>query len=111
MELAFGEDTIFLYKLQLISKKRYQKLYTPVTNGTVSQVSPTDLGKEYIPSLKKWSSNRASGLAVLKANDFEYESYADDGVKRRPNRLPHKRHERVVYQLPYLVLRNSDTAK
>ena len=55
-----------------------------VTNGTVSQVSPTDLGKEYIPSLKKWSSNRASGLAVLKANDFKYESYADDGVNADP---------------------------
>ena len=55
-----------------------------VTNGTVSQVSPTDLGKELIPSLKKWSSNRASGLAVLKGNDFEYESYADDGVNADP---------------------------
>lgn len=55
-----------------------------VTNGTVSQVSPTDLGKEYIPSLKKWTSNRASGLAVLKANDFEYESYADDGSNADP---------------------------
>ncbi len=55
-----------------------------VTNGTVSQVSPTDLGKEYIPSLKKWTSNRASGLAVLKANDFEYESYADDGTNADP---------------------------
>ena len=31
MELAFGEDTIFLYKLQLIYKKRCQKLYTPQT--------------------------------------------------------------------------------
>ena len=55
-----------------------------VTNGTVSAVSPTDLGKEYIPSLKKWNSNRASGLAVLKQNDFEYESYADDGVNADP---------------------------
>ena len=55
-----------------------------VTNGTVSAVSPTDLGKEYIPSLKKWSSNRASGLGVLKQNDFEYESYADDGVNADP---------------------------
>ena len=55
-----------------------------ITNGTVSQVSPTDLGKELIPSLKKWSSNRASGLAVLKGNDFEYESYADDGVNADP---------------------------
>ena len=55
-----------------------------VTNGTVSAVSPTDLGKEYMPSLKKWTSNRASGLAVLEANDFEYESYADDGSNADP---------------------------
>lgn len=55
-----------------------------VTNGTVSAVAPTDLGKKYIPSLKKWNSNRAAGLAVLKGNDFEYESYADDGVNADP---------------------------
>lgn len=56
-----------------------------VTNGTVTQVEPTDLGKKYIPSLnKKWSSNRPSGLSVLKQNDFEYESYADDGVNADP---------------------------
>ena len=55
-----------------------------VTNGTVSAVSPTDLGKEYMPSLKKWNSNRASGLGVLKQNDFEYESYADDGSNADP---------------------------
>ena len=55
-----------------------------VTNGTVSAVTPTDLGKKHIPSLKKWSSNRASGLGVLKQNDFEYESYADDGVNADP---------------------------
>ena len=42
-----------------------------VTNGTVTAATPTDLGKKYIPSLKKWSSNRPSGLAVLKGNDFE----------------------------------------
>ena len=45
---------------------------------------PTDLGKEYIPSLKKWTSNRASGLAVLEGNDFEYESYADNGSNADP---------------------------
>lgn len=55
-----------------------------VTNGTVSSVTPTDLGKEYIPSLKKWTSNRPSGLGVLKQNDFEYESYADDGTNADP---------------------------
>ncbi len=55
-----------------------------VTNATVTQVSPTDLGKEYMPSLEKWTSNRPAGLAVLKANDFEYESYADDGTNADP---------------------------
>ncbi len=55
-----------------------------VTNGTVTAVTPTDLGKKYIPSLKKWSSNRPTGLGVLKQNDFEYESYADDGVNADP---------------------------
>ncbi len=55
-----------------------------VTNATVTAVTPTDLGKEYIPSLKKWNSNRPSGLAVLEANDFEYESYADDGTNADP---------------------------
>lgn len=55
-----------------------------ITNGTVSQVEPTELGKKYIPSLKKWTSNRASGLAVLKQNDFEFESYADNGANADP---------------------------
>ena len=55
-----------------------------VTNGTVTQVKPTDLGKEHIPSLKKWSSNRPAGLAVLNANKFEFESYADDGTNADP---------------------------
>ena len=55
-----------------------------VTNGTVTEVSPTDLGKKYIPSLKKWTSNRPSGLGVLKQNDFEFESYADNGVNADP---------------------------
>lgn len=55
-----------------------------VTNSTVAAVTPTDLGKEYIPSLKKWTSNRPSGLAVLEQNDFEYESYGDDGTNADP---------------------------
>jgi hypothetical protein len=55
-----------------------------VTNGTVSQVTPTDLGKKYIPSLKKWTSNRAAGLPVMKANNFEFESYADNGTNADP---------------------------
>ena len=55
-----------------------------VTNGTVTQVAPTELGKKYIPSLKKWTSNRPAGLAVLQANNFEFESYADNGVNADP---------------------------
>jgi len=55
-----------------------------VTNGTVTNVTPTELGKKYMPSLKKWTSNRASGLNVLQANNFEFESYADDGTNADP---------------------------
>ena len=55
-----------------------------MTNGTVTQVAPTDLGKKYIASLKKWTSNRLAGLAVLKQNNFEFESYADDGTNVDP---------------------------
>ncbi|MDP6595280.1 MAG: hypothetical protein QGI86_05205 [Candidatus Poribacteria bacterium] len=55
-----------------------------MTNGTVTQVAPTDLGKKYIASLKKWTSNRPAGLAVLKQNNFEFESYADDGTNADP---------------------------
>jgi hypothetical protein len=62
-----------------------QKIFgVTVTNGTVTQVTPTDLGKQYIPSLKKWATNRPAGLAVLDQNGFEYESYADDGVNADP---------------------------
>ncbi len=55
-----------------------------VTNGNVAAVSPTDLGKELIPSLKKWTSNRPVGLAALRNNNFEFESYADDGNNADP---------------------------
>jgi hypothetical protein len=55
-----------------------------VTNGTVTEVVPTDLGKKYMPSLQNWTSNRATGLAALKDNNFEYESYADDGTNADP---------------------------
>lgn len=55
-----------------------------ITNGTVTKVKPTELGKKYIPSLEKWTSNRPAGLAVLQANNFEFESYADDGVNADP---------------------------
>ncbi len=55
-----------------------------VTNGNTASVSPTDLGKEYMPSLKKWTSNRPAGLNVLEQNNFEFESYADDGTNADP---------------------------
>ncbi len=56
-----------------------------VTNGTVSNVSPTELGEEYIPSLQdEWTSNRPVGLAALTAGNFEFESYADDGTNADP---------------------------
>lgn len=55
-----------------------------VTNGTTTQVKPTDLAKEHMPSLKKWTSNRPAGLAVLNDNKFEFESYADDGTNADP---------------------------
>ncbi|RKU07548.1 hypothetical protein C6501_17425 [Candidatus Poribacteria bacterium] len=55
-----------------------------VTNSNTASVSPTDLGKKYIPSLKKWTSNRPAGLNVLEQNDFEFESYADDGTNADP---------------------------
>ena len=55
-----------------------------VTNGTVTQVSPTALGKKYIPSLEKWATNRPAGIPVLQNNGFEFESYADDGTNADP---------------------------
>jgi hypothetical protein len=54
------------------------------TNGTQSSVTPTALGAELIPSLDDWVSNRPAGLGVLQANDFEFESYADDGSNADP---------------------------
>ena len=62
-----------------------QKVFgVTVTNGTVTQVTPTALGKKYIPSLEKWATNRPVGLAVLQNNNFEFESYADDGTNADP---------------------------
>lgn len=62
-----------------------QKIFgVTVTNGTVTKVKPTELGKKYIPSLEEWTSNRPAGLAVLRANGFEFESYADDGTNADP---------------------------
>ncbi len=56
-----------------------------VTNGTVANVAPTELGLLYIPSLKdEWTSNRPVGLAALTGGNFEFESYADDGTNADP---------------------------
>ncbi len=56
-----------------------------VTNGTVTQVAPTDLGKKHIiPSLKKWASNSPATRGVLKENNFGFESYADDDTNAVP---------------------------
>lgn len=55
-----------------------------ITNSSTAQVKPTELGEKYIPSLEKWTSNRPAGLAVLQTNNFEFESYADDGVNADP---------------------------
>ena len=42
-------------------------------------MTPTDFGKELIPSMEEHPSSRPVSLAVLENNKFEYESYADDG--------------------------------
>ena len=62
-----------------------QKIFgVTVTNANTAAVSPTDLGEEYIPSLGKWTSNRPVGLNVLENNNFEFESYADNGNDADP---------------------------
>lgn len=62
-----------------------QKVFgVTVTNANTAAVSPTDLGEEYIPSLGKWTSNRPVGINVLENNNFEFESYADDGNNADP---------------------------
>jgi len=56
-----------------------------VTNGNVVNVSPTDLGKQYIPSLQdEWTTNRPVGLSALRNGGFEFESYADNGTDADP---------------------------
>ena len=62
-----------------------QKIFgVTVTNADTAAVKPTDLGEEYIPSLGNWTSNRPVGLGVLANNNFEFESYADDGNNADP---------------------------
>ena len=41
-------------------------------------------GGGYMPSLGKWTSNRPVGLNVLENNNFEFESYADNGNDADP---------------------------
>lgn len=55
-----------------------------VTQAVQADVKPTDLGKQYIPSLKNWTTDRPIGLNVLRQNNFEFESYADDGTNADP---------------------------
>jgi len=55
-----------------------------LTNSNTANASPTDLGKQYMPSIKQWTSNRPVGISVLEDNDFEFESYADDGSNADP---------------------------
>ena len=55
-----------------------------VTNANTVNASPTDLGKQYMPSIKQWTSNRPVGIPVLEQNDFEFESYADNGTDADP---------------------------
>jgi hypothetical protein len=51
-----------------------------VTQGADNTlVKPTDLGAELIPSIKQHLSCRPVSIAILEANDFAYESYADNG--------------------------------
>ena len=56
-----------------------------LTNGTTANVSPTELGEQYIPSLQdEWTTNRPVGLSTLMGGGFEFESYADDGTNADP---------------------------
>ncbi len=47
-------------------------------------VNPTDLGEKYMPSLEKWTSNRAVSIPILEQNNFEFESYSDNGTHADP---------------------------
>ena len=52
-----------------------------VTAGTGStNMTPTDLGKKLIPSIKEHTSQRPIMLKTLDSNKFNFESYADDGA-------------------------------
>ena len=57
-----------------------------VTRGQdpAATVTPTDLGKQYIPSIKKWATNRAVSINILEQNNFEFESYSDNGAFADP---------------------------
>ena len=52
-----------------------------VTASTGStNMTPTDLGKKLIPSIKEHTSQRPIMLKTLDSNKFNFESYADDGA-------------------------------
>jgi len=48
------------------------------------KLEPTDIGKKLIPSIKAHTANRPISLTTLKNNNYEYESYAEDGVNADP---------------------------
>ena len=89
---GFIGDYPFYYYWNFTSKSRVtakaagqQNIFgVNVTNANDAEVSPTDLGKQYIPSLKKWTSNRPVGISALEQNNFEFESYADNGADADP---------------------------
>lgn len=47
-------------------------------------MTPTDIGKKMIPSMKDHPSSRPVSLAILNNNKFEFESYADDKSRADP---------------------------
>jgi hypothetical protein len=56
-----------------------------ITGSAASvKLDPTDKGKQLIPSIKQHTANRPILLATLKSNDYEYESYAEDGTNADP---------------------------
>jgi hypothetical protein len=58
-----------------------------MTQGTGppgQMMTPTNIGKELIPSIEEHPSSRAVSLAILETNGFEYESYADNGSNADP---------------------------
>ena len=59
-----------------------QKITNQKTEGRV--MSPTALGRKYIPSLESFQSLRPAIISALDANGMKYEIYATDGVVADP---------------------------